>query len=563
MKKKPGNKKGSDSITVNAPQDSASNIHKDHSNTTGRTSSTTNKLLSLLLLFLLPIGTGIFLSKYLLVNLDADTDVPNTDTYISTSLKLEREDVNGIEIIDAADAADDDVSVPPISTTSTIASSSSSNMSGPTITPGNAPDDSANAAEEGVTFQVMRNGETDVCGEVPLFTGKNVQNAVSLMFPEMMMSKLDLSASLSKYHLDAVLTYLVSLVQVGSDRCGIAPNPQPQGRFVKVWNEWHKKASGRPMRSEFLKFCDMIEGERLTIQTDHDKVVKIPGRLAGMDAYPCHFHTREGVRITSYNQLLKKIATIQENKNLCDISGNTHDSCKDAELSLHAVPAGRAFMFAASDVGEIIDLSHVDNPAGNKVYLETISVSPRIFEIHNFFTGHEADRVVHNAVTMTADTHKFKRSSTGAAGYNVNPTRTSENAFDTHSTEAQTIKRRCIKSLGFDTYEEGVTDGLQVLRYNQTAAYIDHMDYIEDHNKQQPHNYDSAMLGSNRFATILLYFNDLSDEAGGQTVFPKIWPSSEAVSGHVNLQKVCRCYFVLKNFIAPLLIIIFSVHQTA
>ena len=59
--------------------------------------------------------------------------------------------------------------------------------------------------------------------------------------------------------------------------------------------------------------------------------------------------------------------------------------------------------------------------------------------------------------------------------------------------------------LGFDVYEESLTDGLQVLRYNKTTAYIPHLDWIDDYGKQQEHNFDSAGLGSNRFATILLY----------------------------------------------------------
>lgn len=148
----------------------------------------------------------------------------------------------------------------------------------------------------------------------------------------------------------------------------------------------------------------------------------------------------------------------------------------------------------------------------------------RLPDIHNFFSGDEADKIVQNAINQKADSHKFKRSSTGSSGYNINPTRTSENAFDTHSKEAQTIKRRCLSTLGFDVYEEGVTDGLQVLRYNQTMAYIDHMDWIDDLSKKEEHNYDSTRLGSNRFATILLYFTDINEEAGGQTVFTKALP---------------------------------------
>jgi len=78
--------------------------------------------------------------------------------------------------------------------------------------------------------------------------------------------------------------------------------------------------------------------------------------------------------------------------------------------------------------------------------------------------------------------------------------------------------------LGFDEYVESFTDGLQVLRYNKTTAYIPHMDWIDDPAKQQVHNYDSAKQGTNRFATILLYMTDLEEGHGGETVFKKAWP---------------------------------------
>jgi len=64
------------------------------------------------------------------------------------------------------------------------------------------------------------------------------------------------------------------------------------------------------------------------------------------------------------------------------------------------------------------------------------------------------------------------------------------------------------------------SDGLQILRYNQTKAYTAHLDWIDD-DGQQEHNYDSAGKGGNRFATILLYMTDLREGEGGETVFVK------------------------------------------
>ena len=78
--------------------------------------------------------------------------------------------------------------------------------------------------------------------------------------------------------------------------------------------------------------------------------------------------------------------------------------------------------------------------------------------------------------------------------------------------------------LGFHKYIESFADGLQVLRYNMTTAYIPHMDYIDDNHKQEEHNYDAPSLGTNRFATILLYMSDLEVEDGGETVFAHATP---------------------------------------
>jgi hypothetical protein len=54
------------------------------------------------------------------------------------------------------------------------------------------------------------------------------------------------------------------------------------------------------------------------------------------------------------------------------------------------------------------------------------------------------------------------------------------------------------------------------------------MDYL-DNNKDESYDYDSSGVGGNRFATILLYFTDMGDKDGGETVFPRAWPSGERV----------------------------------
>jgi hypothetical protein len=61
----------------------------------------------------------------------------------------------------------------------------------------------------------------------------------------------------------------------------------------------------------------------------------------------------------------------------------------------------------------------------------------------------------------------------------------------------------------------------QVLRYQNNQAYDVHPDYLRD-SEQENYNYDTAGVGGNRFATVLLYMSEV--ETGGETVFPMAPP---------------------------------------
>ncbi len=88
--------------------------------------------------------------------------------------------------------------------------------------------------------------------------------------------------------------------------------------------------------------------------------------------------------------------------------------------------------------------------------------------------------------------------------------------------------------LGFENYIESFADGLQVLRYNISTAYTSHLDWIDDYGKKEEHNFDSAGIGTNRFATFFLYLNDLPENGGGETVFPHAWPVDQAEENHMD-----------------------------
>jgi prolyl 4-hydroxylase len=268
-------------------------------------------------------------------------------------------------------------------------------------------------------------------------------------------------------------------------------------------------------------FCDMGTN-KTPILSDHDELVSIA--YGGVKYLPCHFHTRQGRRVQGVQDL---------------VSGLTDEApCPDALcLHLYAVQAGRHFVFAPGAVGEIIELPHVmgGNPE-QPVYLRTLSLSPRVFDIVNFFRLEESQDLVARVLKEERELWRLKRSTTGPDSSNVNKRRTSESGFDTSSESALKLKMRGFQALGFDDYIETYADGLQMLRYNLTTAYNAHHDFYGDISAVTGHhNFNSAGVGADRFATILLYMTEHGERGGGETVFTEAWPTELAPGKRVEL----------------------------
>ena len=125
----------------------------------------------------------------------------------------------------------------------------------------------------------------------------------------------------------------------------------------------------------------------------------------------------------------------------CNDILNYIESNDDGAASLYIVPDSRPFIFPTHSVGHNTTLKYDEHhftslfphEEGRTITLETLSIAPRVFKIHNFFNSEEADFLIDFALKITEEDTKLKRSSTGAAGYNVNPVRTSDNAFDSQS----------------------------------------------------------------------------------------------------------------------------------
>lgn len=360
------------------------------------------------------------------------------------------------------------------------------------------PEQDAESIFSRVSFAVHRSGEPDACGVAP----------PSVTALQRALANLETyDNALDKYQVESFLTgFLAS--RLGPETCGTGES------------------------TSLLDYCDMGP-ERTVIQPDHRKLIHVPH--GDTMSLPCRFYTREGLRITSL-ELLKELAELAHQK----ASDCPDETCGFAAVDLYAVPAGRMFMFAPSHVGEVFDLKHVTDSVGEVITVKTLSLEPRVFDIYNFFTMEEADQLLMKALGETSATYGFHRSTTGTSGASVFSKRTSENAWDTHGSTAQKVKRRCFSLLGIDEYEESMSDGLQILRYNLTTAYTNHYDYLEDKTNTEIYDYDSSKKGGNRFATILLYFSDLPEGGGGETVFPRAWPVGLPEEERVQLPEAIK-----------------------
>lgn len=409
-----------------------------------------------------------------------------------------------------------------------------------------------------ISLIIHRNGESDPCGRT-----RNLWADTFLSVAEKRHVSNDLK-DLDMYELDSLLTETLSSSSSSSDNesisldeCGPEQPPESiKGNQREVWGRGlDYQIDG--ITNAFLNFCDMGE-DHTPILPDHDALEPIRTQSGDniIETLPCHYHTREGRRITSLNDLMdiikeSKNRQTNETEEQCSVSDDgstvctstkTNDSSGNSTLHLYAVPAGRIFMFAPSYVGEEFHLDYLDHTVQRHIFLKVLSLSPRVFDVINFFSKEESADIVTKALNEKSESHRIKRSSTGANGYNVNSQRTSENGFDTHGKTAMIVKKRCFKMLGFEAYDESFADGLQVLRYNKTTAYVSHMDWIDDPGNTSEHDFESSFVGTNRFATVLLYMSDLGPNDGGETVFNKAWPvdvpENERISAREALDQI-------------------------
>ncbi|KAF0695802.1 Aste57867_13399 [Aphanomyces stellatus] len=187
---------------------------------------------------------------------------------------------------------------------------------------------------------------------------------------------------------------------------------------------------------------------------------------------------------------------------------------------LYVVAPNLLFVWPFVEMGHRVLIESPQSPTGKPIVLESFSDSPRVFLIHDFFTNDEADTVIERILAIDDEDFKLKRSTVGhdsSIGLKSN-VRTSENAYDSQSDVAISLMKRSFDLLGIGAFQQGMADGLQLLRYQPKQAYIPHHDWF-DIGTTEGFNWDPKANGANRFATVFLYLSNVT--RGGQTVFPR------------------------------------------
>ena len=326
-----------------------------------------------------------------------------------------------------------------------------------------------------------------------------------------------------KYQLEALLTRLLhSLLEQG----GSCHMPTTAGFTKDLYSYCDRGKDYTPILPDHEQLVPIEHGVHNNGSDENDQV-------AATATLPCHYHSAQGIRITSlpmFAQLARLVVDKDESITEPDATCNDNEAKECAannpastiftrELHLYAVPAGRVFMFPAARVGETIPLLLAGADPKEPIVLTVLSTSPRVFDVSNFFDRVDSDDLVQRALEETREAYRIKKSTVGVTKTSASK-RTSESGFDTNSRVATKLKRRGMSLLGFDEYIESFTDGLQILRYNETTAYNSHLDWMEPSDSGSS-NFESMGVGGNRFATIFLYLSDLGEDEGGETVFPK------------------------------------------
>jgi len=190
-----------------------------------------------------------------------------------------------------------------------------------------------------------------------------------------------------------------------------------------------------------------------------------------------------------------------------------------------AKPPDELFMWPALEVGDETKLTL----EGRDVTLRVLSVVPRLFELDNFLSDEECDHLIDASLKNGLQRAKIfgrNRTLTLSSGRTRSVISShlishlllmlcsSENTWFQKGRDGIVDQVRD-RIFNFTRSKDDLAESLQVARYLPTQMYAAHYDYF----RPDP-NDTFVQRGGNRYATMILYLNDVED--GGYTSFPYI-----------------------------------------
>lgn len=128
------------------------------------------------------------------------------------------------------------------------------------------------------------------------------------------------------------------------------------------------------------------------------------------------------------------------------------------------MPPKREFVWPVPQVGHKVELRHVTTPEGKAIVVESVSISPRVFIVHNLFSPDEAEEIMSNVLNPPDPRDRLMGSQVGETVARSDLHRTSENGWDINSKVSNKLMKRCFEVAGIRPFNLDWGDGLQVLR---------------------------------------------------------------------------------------------------
>ena len=158
------------------------------------------------------------------------------------------------------------------------------------------------------------------------------------------------------------------------------------------------------------------------------------------------------------------------------------------------------------------DINNIDNSDDNEYTINVLNENPKIVYIKNFLNDDETNHLINYAI-------KHKRPSTidtkEGGPVTLKTDVRSSNTAHVEKNADEIIKRIELKGSNFANSDIYHLEPLQIAVYDKGQKYTPHYDFFSSDSPE-------IAYGGNRNKTILVYLNDIPDDAGGNTFFPKL-----------------------------------------